>query len=187
MTRFKLLLLTIAAAFLDTLNRVTYGYMGWLGALRYAAHTAVASHTDALYYISAGLPATYDAAGYGATTITWTLIGKVQNFLPFGSKRSVNTFRPISGAAEYLKGTPEYGQGDLVCGDVPADVGQVIVKAAEASANHYSFKIVYPDTETHYLDGLVSAWVLSGGQDGAPMIRTGTINVCKAPVIVAAS
>lgn len=152
-----------------------------------AAHSSVASFTDATYAISASLPATYDASGYGATTITYTTIGKVESFATYGSKRSVNTFRPIAGSAEYTKGTPEYGQGDLVCGDVPADAGQVILKAAEASANHYSIKITYPDSEVHYLDVLVSAWQLSGGKEGAPMMRTAAVNVCKAPVVVAAS
>lgn len=150
------------------------------------AHTAVAAHTDAVYAISASLPATYDASGYGATTIAYTAIGKVQNFHAYGSKRAVSTFKPISGAAEYLKGTPEYGQGDMVMGDVPADAGQVILKAAEASANHYSLKITYADGEIHYLDVLVSGWVLSGGAQGNPMLRTATLNVCRAPVVVAA-
>lgn len=152
-----------------------------------AAHTAVASHTDATYAISASLPATYDAAGYGATTITYTTIGKVQDFLPYGSKRAINEFVPISGAVEYTKGAPRYGQGALVMGDVPADAGQVILKAAEASANHYSLKITYPDTEVHYLDVIVAGWELSGGKEGAPMLRTATLGVCKAPVVVAAT
>ena len=187
MNPFKSLLHSLVAAVAGTLHRVSLGYMQWAGLLLSAAHTAVAAHTDATYAISATLPATYDAAGYGATTITYTAIGKVQSFLPYGSKRGVNTFKPIAGAAEYTKGTPEYGQGDMIVGDVPADAGQVIVKAAEASANHYSLKITYSDNEIHYLDVLVSGWVLSGGSEGAPMLRTGTINICKAPVIVAAS
>jgi hypothetical protein len=152
-----------------------------------SAHTAVASFTDTTYAISAGLPATYDAAGYAATTITYTVIGKVQDFLPYGSKRSLNEFVPINGAVEYTKGAPRYGQGDLICGDVPADSGQVIVKAAEASPNHYSMKITYPDGEIHYLDILVAGWELSGGKEGAPLLRTAPMAICKAPVIVAAS
>ena len=151
------------------------------------AHTAVASHTDAVYAISASLPATYDAAGYGATTITYTAIGKVSDFLPYGSKRNVSEFVPIAGAVEFTKGAPRYGQGSLVMGDVPADAGQVILKAADASSNHYSMKITYPDSEVHYLDLLVSGWELSGGKEGAPMIRTATLNICKAPVVVAAT
>lgn len=151
------------------------------------AHTAVASHTDATYAISAGLPATYDASGYAATTITYTAIGKVQDFMAYGSKRPVNTWKPISGAAEYTKGTPEYGQGQMTMGDVPADAGQVILKAAEASSAHYSMKITYPDGEVHYLDVINAGWELSGGKEGAPMLRTATLAICKAPVIVAAT
>ena len=126
-------------------------------------------------------------AGYAATTITYTAIGKVSEFLPYGSKRTVSEFVPIAGAVEFTKGAPRYGQGSLVMGDIPADAGQVILKAAEASANHYSLKITYPDSEVHYLDVLVSGWELSGGKEGAPMIRTATLNICKAPVVVAAS
>lgn len=151
------------------------------------AHTAVASHTDAVYSISASLPATYDAAGYGATTITYTTIGRVSEFLPYGSKRNVSEFVPITGGVEYTKGAPRYGQGSMMMGDVPADAGQVILKAAEASANHYSLKITYPDSETHYLDVIVAGWELSGGKEGAPMIRTATVAICKAPVVVAAT
>lgn len=152
-----------------------------------AAHTAVASHTDATYAISASLPATYDAAGYGATTMVYAAIGKVSDFIAYGSKRNVNEWVPISGAVEYTKGAPRYGNGDMLMGDLPADAGQIILKAAEASANHYSIKVTYADGEIHYLDGIVSAWTLSGGKEGAPMVRTATISICKAPVVVAAS
>ena len=186
MKRINMLLQSLFAAVSDTLHRVTFGYMQRQGFLLSAAHTAVESFTDTTYAISAGLPATYDAAGYGATTITYTTIGKVESFLPYGSKRSVNEFVPIAGAVEYTKGAPRYGQGDMVCGDVPADTGQVIVKAAEASANHYSLKITYPDGEIHYLDIIVASWELSGGKEGAPLTRTATFAICKAPVVVAA-
>jgi hypothetical protein len=152
-----------------------------------AAHTAVESFTGTTYAISATLPATYDAAGYGATTITYTAIGKVQDFPVYGAKRNVNEFVPISGSVEYTKGSPRYGNGDLICGDVPADAGQVILKAAEASSNHYSLKITYPDGEVHYLDVIVASWTLSGGKEGAPLLRTANLAICREPVIVAAS
>lgn len=151
------------------------------------AHTAVASFTDTVYAISASLPATYDAAGYAATSITYTTIGKVESFLTYGSKRNINEFVPIAGAVEFTKGAPRYGQGALTCGDVPADAGQVILKAAEASANHYSMKLTYSDGEVHYLDVINAGWELSGGKEGAPMVRTATLGICKAPVVVAAS
>lgn len=151
-----------------------------------AAHTDVASITDTIYSISATLPATYDAAGYGASGLVYTAIGQVSQFLPYGSKRAVNKFQPIRGAVQKTKGSPDYGDGDMQMGDVPADAGQIIMKAAEASANHYSLKIAYSDGEIHYLDVIVASWELSGGKEGDPLIRTATVGICKAPVVVAA-
>lgn len=178
---------TAGWAVAEALYRAVFHFQERAGLVLYAAHTAVASHTDATYAISASLPATYDAAGYGVTTITWTAIGKVSDFLPYGSKRNVTEFVPIAGAVEFLKGAPRYGNGAMMMGDVPADAGQMIMKAADASANHYSMKLTYPDGEIHYLDIIVAGWEMSGGKEGAPMIRTATIGVCKAPVIVAAA
>jgi len=187
MKLIKSFVLSVVAAVADSLHFVVFGYMQRLGLLLSVAHTAVASHTDAIYAVSASLPATYDASGYAATTITYTVIGKVSDFLPYGSKRALNEWIPITGAVEYTKGAPRYGQGELMMGDIPADAGQVILKAAEASASHYSMKITYPDSEVHYLDIIVAGWELSGGKEGAPMVRTATLGICKAPVVVAAS
>lgn len=150
------------------------------------AHTDVASITDTIYAISATLPATYDAAGYGATGLIYTTIGQVSQFTPYGSKRPVNKFQPIRGAVQKTKGSPDYGDGDMQMADVPADAGQIILKAAEASPNHYSLKITYSDGEIHYLDVIVASWELSGGKNGDPLIRTATLGICKAPTVVAA-
>ena len=188
MKRIKTFLQDLVAAVSDSLYHATFGYMQRLGMLlTMAAHTAVETYTDTVYAISASLPATYDAAGYAATTITYTTIGGVMKFPGFGSERGVNVFKPISGAAEYTKGSPEYGQGDLVCKDVPADAGQVICKAAEASANHYSIKATYPDGEVKYFDVLVASWKESEAAEGQPVLRTAKLTCCKAPVVVAAS
>ncbi len=151
-----------------------------------AAHTAAASFTDTIYAVSASLPATYDAAGYGATAMVYTTIGKVETFPEFGSMRNVNEFRPIAGAVEKVKGAPNYGGGPSVMADIPADAGQVILKAAEASPNHYSMKITYPDGEIHYLDVLVCSWRLTPAAEGGFMKRTAEIQLCKTPVVVAA-
>jgi len=151
------------------------------------AHTATASYTDTTYAISASLPATYDAAGYGATTITYTAIGKVISFPALGSNRPTQEVPLINAAVEFIKGSARYGTGDMTMGDIPADVGQVILKAAEASPNHYSLKITYPDGEIHYLDVIVNKWELSQQAENTPMIRTAGIVLCKAPVVVAAA
>lgn len=172
---------------LEYIYSLLLGHMNRSGMILYAAHTSAASFTDTTYAISDDLPATYDAAGYAATTVVFTVIGKVESFPEFGATREVNKFTPIAGAIEYSKGVAEYGSGPMVVADVPADAGQVIVKAADASANHYSMKITYPDGEIHYLDVLVSGWVLTQATSGEFMKRTATINVCKAPVVVAAT
>lgn len=150
------------------------------------AHSGAASYTDVTYAISAALPATYDAAGYAATTITYTEIGKVESFPEFGASREVNKFTPIKGPVEYSKGSADYGSGPMVVADMPADPGQVILKAANDSAAHYSMKLTFPDGEIHYLDVLISSWQLSSASSGEFMKRTATVNVCKAPVVVAA-
>ena len=151
-----------------------------------AAHTASASFTDTTYAISASLPATYDSSGYGATTITYTTIGSVETFPAFGSQRQVYNFEPINGNVEYHKGTEAYGGGEMVMADIPANAGQVILKAAEASANHYSMKITYPDGEIHYLDVIVTSWTLSPQGSNQVMRRSANVQLCRAPVVVAA-
>lgn len=148
------------------------------------AHTAVAGFADTIYAISATLPATYDAAGYASTTITYTTIGKVESFPEFGVDRSINAFNGIAGI-EYTKGAASYGQGPMVVGDVPADAGQVILKAGASSAAHLSMKITYPDGEVHYLDVLVGSWKLGSQTENGQMKRTALLAMCKAPVVVA--
>lgn len=150
------------------------------------AHTDAATFAETTYAISASLPSTYDASGYGSTTITYTAIGKVESFPEIGSERPNIEFTPINGPIEYMKGTQRFTGGDMVMADVPANAGQVILKAAEASKNHYSMKITYPDGEIHYLDVLVNSWKLSPQDGGQVMKRVAGIQICKAPVVVAA-
>jgi hypothetical protein len=171
---------------LELANDKLFAFMQRTGMVLQAGHASAASFTDTLYAISATLPATYDAAGYGLTSLVYTQIGRVQNFPTYGSRRQVNKFSPVAGAIEKLKGAPDYGDGDLIMADMPLDAGQVICKAAEASPNHYSLKITYPDGEIHYLDVLVCAWFLAQAAQGGFMLRTATLGICKAPVVVAA-
>jgi len=150
------------------------------------AHTAPAGFVDTTYAACSTLPATYDASGYGATSLTYTTIGQVESFPEFGEIRSVGEFRPITGAVTKVKGTSNYGGGDMVMADIPADAGQVILKAAVASENHYSIKITYPDAEVHYLDVLASSWKLTQASEGSFLKRTCGIQLCREPVVVAA-
>jgi hypothetical protein len=146
--------------------------------------TTVTSITDASYYISANLPATYDAAGYGATAMVYTEIGTVESVTAYGSKRAINTFLPIKGAAQKTKGTPDYGKVDITAGRISSDAGQIIMTAAEASQAHYSMMVVYADLETHYLDVLVTSNEFGAGKAGDARTVMYSCEICKAPVIV---
>jgi hypothetical protein len=176
----------VLPAVAETLHRGLFNYMQRAGLILEAAHAAPASFTDTIYAVCATLPASYDAAGYAASGLTYTTIGQVESFPEFGSERTVNEFKPINGAVTKSKGAPNYGGGPMVMADIPADAGQVILKAAEASANHYSMKLTYPDGEIHYLDVLVCSWRLAQAGEGGWMKRTAAIQLCKAPVVVAA-
>jgi hypothetical protein len=70
------------------------------------ARTDLQSLELATLAISASLPATYDAAGYGATAITYTAVGKIEDHGTHGVKVNVNTFTPVdTGVTAKYKGT----------------------------------------------------------------------------------
>jgi hypothetical protein len=176
----------LVSAVFKPVHTALWKYMLRSGLVYAAGHTSTETMTGTVYSISAGLPATYDASGYGATTITWTVIGSVINFMPYGADRDVQKIKPINGAVEKIKGQADYGDGDLVASYLPVDPGQVILKAAEASPNHYSMKITYPDGEIHYLDIIVASFKYPGAKEAEPFLLTCKLGVCKAPVVVAA-
>jgi hypothetical protein len=153
-----------------------------------AAHVGTATYTGNIYSISAALPAAYDATSYAVTSVVaFTVIGEVSDFPAYGAKASVGKFNPINGAIEKFKGVPDYGSGNLVFADVPGDAGQIIVKAAALSPNaHYSMKVTSPDGEIDFLDVIVGSYELAAQKENTPKTRTCAIEVCRAPVNVAA-
>jgi hypothetical protein len=170
----------------SALNDKLFGYMARSGLVMFAtARTSVESLTGAVYHFSATLPATYDASGYATAMTAAAIVGSVESVTPYGSKRPVTTFIPINGAAQKAKGTPDYGVITMMFGDVPTDAGQIVVKASEASPNHYSLSITYADGEVHYLDVLCSSFEYGGAKAGDVKTVTATLNICMAPVIVA--
>lgn len=151
------------------------------------AHVGVAAYTGNKYYISDTLPDTYDAPGYQSTDIIWTPIVGVSDFPSYGSKRAVGNFTPIDGAIEKFVGASNYGSGNIVCADLPTDAGQVKLKAADASNGvHNSIKVLNVDGEIDFLDVIVAGWELAPAKENVAKTRTGMIEVCKAPVNVAA-
>ena len=156
--------------------------------------TTVQSLLGATLAISASLPATYNAAGYGATGMTYTTVGQVENFGNHGVKSQVLTFTPVAtGIINKLKGSKDYGQMALVLGCLPSDSGQDLMRTASESTAHYSVKITYPlgdgeaTGEIHYLDVLVSSFENQDGDTNAVRKVATMLEVCRAPVIVDAT
>ena len=148
--------------------------------------TVVNSTAGATLAISATLPATYDAAGYGATAITYTAVGEVENYGQHGMTAAVTEFTPVDTAVvTKVKGSKNYGTKSLTIGSIPGNAGQVILAAASESNARYSVKITYPDTSIHYLDVLVSKYDQVDGAVNDVQKLTVDLAICRKPVIVA--
>ena len=148
--------------------------------------TVVNSTAGATLAISATLPATYDAAGYGATAITYTAVGEVENYGQHGMTAAVTEFTPVDTAVvTKVKGSKNYGTKSLTIGSIPGNAGQVILAAASEASARYSVKITYPDTSIHYLDVLVSKYDQVDGAVNDVQKITCDLAICRKPIIVA--
>lgn len=157
-----------------------------------AEGTVLQTVTGTTVAISATLPATYDASGYGASGTTYTTIGVVENVGPHGGTKNVASFTPISdGVVQKFAGSINYGTLALTLGYLPSDSGQDLIDAAFASTNRYSVKLSYPlrtgesTPEYRYLDVLVvqREWQ-DGGADDVRKLNV-TFEICRSPVRVA--
>lgn len=156
--------------------------------------TTIESLSGATLAISATLPATYDAAGYGATTMVYTAIGQVEDFGSHGAKKTITQFVDVATATtQKVAGAKDYGKKTVMLGNIPSDVGQVIIDAAVESTAHYSLKVTYPvgagesTAETHYLDVLVAGREWQDGNVNSVRKAQVDFELCRKPVVVAAT
>lgn len=146
--------------------------------------TVVEALAGATLAVSAELPATYDEAGYSDTGIDWTLVGEVENYGAHGLSAVITEFTPVDTATvAKVKGSKNYGTMALTLGHLPGDAGQVLLRAASESNNHYSVRITYPDGEKHYLDVLVSKFENADGAVNDVQKVNVEFAVCRRPVI----
>lgn len=151
-----------------------------------AQRTVINSLSGAVLSISASLPATYDASGYGATTLVFTACGQVESFGNHGVTATVTEFTPIDTAViAKVKGSKNYGTMSTTFADLPSDAGQVLMKTASESNAHYSLKITYQDTSIHYLDVLVAKAEYQNSSVNDVLKFAVDFAVCRAPTIVA--
>lgn len=156
--------------------------------------TVLQTNAGAALALSASLPATYDAAGYGATGMVYTEIGQIEDFGEHGMNANVSTFTAVKDAAvQKFKGSKNYGTKNLMLGNLPSDTGQALAITASESTNRYSAKITYPlrageaTAEIQYLDVLVTRAVYQDGNVDNVRKLAVTLELCRKQVVVAAT
>ena len=135
--------------------------------------------------ISAGVPATQDAAGYAA--LTYTEISQIDKIGVIGAVFSKVEFTPLKGPKQKHKGAFDGGTLSPTLAHDDADAGQTLLRASAASNNLYAFKVTYPDGAVRYFQGRTFGY--PENIDGADSIITATpsIEISTAIVKVAAS
>lgn len=136
--------------------------------------------------ISAGSPATQDAAGYAA--LTYTEIGGIEKIGAIGATFAKVEFQPLKGGKEKHKGSPDYGSLQPSLAHNDADAGQTLLRtAADAQTAQYAFKVTLADGAVRYFQGRVFGYPET--IDGADTIimANPTIEINTKPIKVAAS
>ena len=124
--------------------------------------------------VSAGVPATFDAAGYAA--LTYTPVGEVTNMGEFGRVYALVTHQPISSrGTQKKKGSYNEGTMALQMGLDTDDAGQILMKAARNSDAAYAFKITDQKGDVYYFQGLVMDFKV--GLGGVDQITAATSNI----------
>lgn len=115
--------------------------------------------------VSASLPATYDAAGYGA--LTFATVGQVTDWTAGGQVYNVVTSNPIAQrSTDKYKGTFNNGADSITVNRDDDDAGQVIIQAALTDDADYAFEVTYQDGTIDYFTGkVVSFDTVAGGAD----------------------
>lgn len=118
---------------------------------------AVKTSAGALLKISAGVPATFNVAGYAA--LSYTTVGEVTNIPEFGRTFALVTHKPIATRGEQkFKGGFNEGSIGVALGLDTDDAGQILMKAAALSDNLYAFSITLPSGDVYYFQGLTMSF-----------------------------
>lgn len=126
--------------------------------------------------ISAGVPATFDAAGYAA--LTYTTVGEITNFGEFGREFQLTTHNPVATrGTQKLKGSFNEGAIQLQLGLDTDDAGQVLLKAAALSDSLYAFIITTSvgPLDKYYFQGLTMGFKI--GLNDVNSVTSATANI----------
>lgn len=133
--------------------------------------------TGAKLYISTGLPASENQAGYEA--LTWIQIKGVTTIAPFGATISNIESKPLeTGIVENDKGFRNYGEMSANTIVIPSDLGQIAALEASEGAKQFdehSFKVEFAGGSARYSQGKVYDFTEDVGS--ADQTVNGTINI----------
>lgn len=124
--------------------------------------------------ISAGIPVTYDEAGFAA--LTYTDVGEISSAPGDGG----TVFEDVSytvlaqRATKHLKGTSDQPEETMEIVVNRTDAGQALLKTALLSDEQYSFKVEYNNGEIDYFQALVTGNSGAGGDSNTIRMRTVT-------------
>lgn len=124
--------------------------------------------------ISAGSPATFDAAGYG--NLAFTTIGEVTSFGEFGRTYAGVTHNPVgSRGTQKKKGSYNEGALQLALAIDHDDAGQTLATTALDDDADYSFCITFQDGSKDYFTGQVMSFTKNPSSVDSAL--TGNINI----------
>lgn len=108
------------------------------------------------------LPATNDAAGFGA--LTFETVGEVSDLGEFGREYSEVTFNPL-GDRRTVKRKGSYNDGNvsMTVARAPSDAGQAVLETALDKDTSISVKVVLQDGTTLYFEAQVMSYTTNVG------------------------
>ncbi len=125
--------------------------------------------------ISASLPATFDATGFGA--VTYTLIGEIVSIDgDIGRVYNLVTHNPLASRATVKKkGSYNSGSVTIQLAIDNADAGQILAQSALLSDDNHSFALTLQNGDIIYFEAMVMSFPTNAG--GVDAITSGTITL----------
>jgi hypothetical protein len=136
----------------------------------------VRSSAGSTLSMSAGIPATFNVAGY--TALTWTAVGEVTDLGEFGREFNLITHNPLgSRGTVKLKGSFNEGSISVSLALDTDDAGQILAKAAAQSDNDYSVKIITQNGDDYYMQVKVMSFKVQVGSVDSVTSATMTMEI----------
>jgi len=124
--------------------------------------------------ISASTPATFDASGYGALTLT--AVGEITDLGEFGREFALVTHMPVgSRGTQKFKGSFNEGTMSLSLGLDTDDAGQILMKSGSLSDDNYSFEVTTQNGDKYFFQAKVMSFKVS--VSGVDSITTATTSL----------